>query len=524
MEWSFGDYVLSRDRAELLGPDGPIRIERQPLELLFLLAQNTDRVVTKDEIISVVWEGRIVSDATISTAVKQARKAVGDNGTEQSVVRTVHGRGFRFVASMHGSAQPASVREPEPPQEPSGAAQPPIGTAQASIAALRFRFLGSGRPGPEIAEAIPAELISALSRLRWLHVIARGSSFRFDPDAVVPEEIAQQLHVRYLLCGAVEAIGDTLTITVEILSAADGVLIWSNRYATTLSEIQHARHRIVSSVIAALELHVPRFEAEHARSLTPAQFDAWSHFHIGLRHMYRFNVIDNRVAAGHFRAALELDAEFARAHAGLSFTQWQGAFMQFGEDRKLLLHDATAAAQHALEIDPNEPFASFCMGRALWLEGDFEAGLGWLERALTINPNFAQCHYTRGLSMILGGATGEASAALDTAMALSPLDPLLYAMLSTKAISNIASENMDEACRLAVQAVHTPGAHFYISMIAAMALELNGDRDRAARYHDDALGKKPGANAGMFFQAFPFGNRELRSKLSGSLRRLGFSE
>ncbi len=520
MEWRFGDYILNSERAELTGSDGLVHVEKLPLDLLLLLAINADRVVSRDEIIEAVWGGRFVSEAVISTAIKQVRKAVGDSGARQAVIRTVHGRGFRFVAPLRTPVNDVPTAATSSDQiDPT-----PIGTDQASVAVLRFELLGKDQARPELTDGLPAELISSLSKLRWLHVTARGSSFRFDPARPDPEQVARELGVRYLLTGRIEPINDMLTISVELLSASNGALVWSERYATAVADIQMARQDIVASIISAFEIQVPQFESEHARRLSPTQLDAWSHYHLGLRHMYRYNEADNAIAAGHFRSAIELDREFSRAHSGLSFTYWQNAFMNFGEDRKLPLEKAVAAASRALEIDGQDPFASFNMGRARWLEGDVDAGIDWLDRALLVNPNYAQCHYTRGLSKVLTGRPDDALGAADKAMQLSPLDPLLYAMLSTKAIAHIANEDFAAASVWAEKAVRVPGAHFYISMVTAIALELGGDRASAERWRDEALARRPEITASMFFQAFPFKDAALKTTLTNALARLGFKQ
>lgn len=519
MEWRFGDYVLNSERAELTGPYGPVHIGKQPLDLLILLAGNAGRIVTRDEIADALWEGRFIGDAVISTAMKQARRAVGDSGARQAVIRTVHGRGFRFVAPMHtASGEPIEVGH-----EPGQANSAPVGTGQASVAVMRFQLVGSGPPRPELTDGLPAELISSLSKLRWLHVTARGSSFQFAPETVEPETISAKLGVRYLLTGRIEPIGDMLTITVELLSAASGTLVWSERYATTIGDIQLARQEIVSSIIAAFEIHVPQFESEHARRLSPGQLDAWSHYHLGLRHMYRYNQAENAVAAGHFRSAIQRDGEFARAHAGLSFTYWQKAFMHYGDDRKELLAMAAGAASRALEIDGHDPFASFNMGRLLWLEGDVEAAADWFDRTLAINPNYSQCHYTKGLSLVLRGVPEDALDATEKAIRLSPLDPLLYAMLSAKALSHVARDELEDAQALFERAVHVPGAHFYIAILAAIAHELSGDRSAAEVWRDRGLAQRPDFSIAMLFEAFPFRNETMKARLGGSMTRLGVS-
>ena len=515
MDWAFGEFVLSQDRAELVGPDGPVPIEKQPLELLFLLAGNADRVVTKDEICDVVWQGRIVSEATIATAVKLARRAVGDSGGRQAVIKTIHGRGFRFVAVLKPTVEPVVQAVLSAPEAE------PVGTAKPTIAVLRFLFIGGGAPGPAIADAIPAEIITSLSRLKWARIIARGSSFRFTPDAIEPVDIGRQLGARYLVTGAVESIGDMLTVTVELVLADSGEIIWSDRFATTLGDIQIARREIVASVLSAMEIELPRYEADAAQRLDSRQFDAWSHYHLGLRHVYRFNQADNVIAADYFAHALELDPDFCRAHAGQSLTYWQQAFMLFGDDREQSLSLAIDSAERALEIDGQDPFANFNMGRAAWLQGEALSGLPWFERALRVNPNYAQCYYSKGVNQLLSGQTHEARESAKQAMDLSPLDPLHYAMLSVTAMSHFSDENFETAAGIADRAASSPGSHFYVAWIAAIALELSGNREGAMRRLAQVRAGRSELSQAVFFKAFPFAEPGVRSMVAGAMSRLG---
>lgn len=525
MEWVFNGFVLNSDRAELIGPNGPVHVEKHPLDLLIFLARNADRVVTREEIISGVWNGQIVSDAAISTAIKQARKAVGDTGAAQEIIRTLHGRGFRFVAELTNTKAQMQPAQPENPAEPNPTRHPEqtIGQGRPSLAVLRFQQMGGEGSFLTIADALPAEIIASLSRVRWMHIISRGSSFRFDPVTFDPTDVGNLLGVRYLMSGTVEVIGEMLTISIEILSCANGTQIWSDRYAARIDEIQLARQNIVGSVIAALELVIPQIEAAESRRLEIHQFDAWSHFHLGLSHIYKFNQGDNLIAEQHFEAALALDPHFARAHSGLSFTNWQNAFMQFGEDRRQLVVEATNAASRALDIDATDPFANFNMGRARWLEGDIDGCQIWLDRALQVNPNFAQCHYNKGLILTLEGASPDAIEAVTTAQALSPLDPLLYGMHGARALSYIDQDDFEKACQFAERAMQSPGAHFYIALIAAVAFELKEDRATALKWRDFALTRRPDASLSMFLEAFPFRTQAMNKKVSGAFNRLGLA-
>lgn len=525
MVWQFGEFTLDPARAELSGAQGPIHVERNTLDVLIHLVENADRVVTRDELLDAVWDGRIVSDATISTAIKHARKAIGDSGAAQTFIRTIHGRGFRFVgdATTVAPAAPVKVETEARIQPATETPQDHVGAGRPSLAVLRFQSVDQGPQSRQIAEAFPAEMISNLSRIGWLHMIARGSSFQFDPATALPSDISQVLKVRYLATGMVEVVGEMLTISVEVLSAPDGALIWTERFASSLHDIQIRRREIVSAIISALELVIPEHEARMSRRLAAHEFDAWSHYHLGLTHLFRFNPGDNLIAGQHFDAAIGADPEFARAHAGQSFVHWQNAFMQFGDDRRAFLDQAIAAANRALEIDLVEPFAAFNLGRAHWLRGDLDAGVSWLERSLQINPNSAQSNYCRGLLRLLSGAPEDGRLMAEKALSLSPLDPMSYAMHATRAMSAVMIEDFDEARRCAEQAVNTPRAHFYITMIAAAVHELGGARLSAERYRDLALAQKPDANAELFFRAFPFQRPDDRERMTGAFRRLGLA-
>ncbi len=279
----------------------------------------------------------------------------------------------------------------------------------------------------------------------------------------------------------------------------------------------------VGDVVGALELHIPFTEAAIARTLAPDQIGAWSHFHMGLQHLYRFNKSDNSEAARHFNRALELEPEFARAHAGISFTHWQTAFMHYGDDRSALLDKAEATALRANDIDPHDPFANYNLARVHWLRGDVGGFSELLDRALTINPNFAQGSYAQALANGFLGQGEVARNHASQAMQLSPLDPLKYAMMSSYAMALIGDGAADEAAPLVEKACHLPGSHFYIDMIAAAAHQLAGNDAQARMRADRTRERQPGASRQMFFASFPFqAGSSARPMMDGAFEKLGF--
>jgi TolB-like protein len=517
--YRFGAFELDLPRAELRA-DGVVRpLERQVFALLALLVENRERLVSKDEIVEKVWDGRVVSDSAISSRIKSARQALGDDGQSQRYIRTIHGRGFRFVAEVKvpGIEAVATAAVEQAAVATELAARP-------SIAVLAFRWLGDpGGPYATLAGALPHDLIAELSRLRWLFVTARASSFRVpatdDADA---GEIGRLLGVTYLLSGTVELTGRQLTVTVQLVDTRDRGVVWADRFSSTIDDVHRIRADICARVLMALELEIPLREAGRARFTVTDNLDAWSAYHVGLQHMFRFNRRDNAAARAMFEIAAQRDPGFARAYAGLSFVHFQTAFMRHTDELATEIALARRFAERGLELDPIDPFVNFTMGRSFWLEGDLEASLPWFDRAITVNPNYAQGIYARAWTESLAGRGADGRTHADLAMRLSPLDPLHYAMLGTRAFAHMDLGEDAEAAAWAERAARSPGAHVLIAMIAAGAHGLNGEDALAARWAANVRERNPALGRDDFFRSFPMKSAPMRARLDAALSGLGF--
>lgn len=516
MAWQFGDYRLDPDRFELALDGEPVRAEPQVLALIIHLVLHRDRMVSKDEIARTVWRDRTVSDASISSRVRSARQALGDDGDRQEVIRTVHGKGFRFMAEVSETvaAQPAS---PPPPAGPDSAEQ-----SRPSIAVLPFRPLGATPDLQILAEAIPHDIIQALSRMRWLAVIARGSSFRFRKAETDLDLVGSALGAGYVLSGVIEIRNGAVVVVIELADAGRGEVIWGDRLTAPMDEIEGLRHRIIAHVVTAIDVHVPQNEMRLASLSGSDRLDAWKNFHLGLGELYRFTPEGNQRANAHFRNAVALDPRFARAHAGLSFTRFVDAFLHLGPDDREAITSARRHAERGLELDPLDPFTHYTMGRSFWLTGEPEVAAGWLKRAVDLNPNYAQGYYASAFTAMLTGNAAEVEAGLDTALTLSPLDPLLYGMHGVRALSLLQAGDTRAAARWADRAATTPGAHYLIAMIAAVANGLDGRHQQAVRWRQEARRRKPDACAAHFFAAFPIRDGSARPLISAELSRQGF--
>jgi len=515
MAWTFGDFQLDAERFQLSRSGQPVLLEPQVLSLLIHLVQNRDSMVTKDQLVAAVWGGDAVSDASISSRIRSARQAVGDDGTRQDVIRTVHGRGFRFVAEVMGKlpAQPLCQAVHEPTGHPTG---------RPSLAVLPFQPLDISPELVILGEALPHDIIQALSRLRWLAVIARGSSFRFRQAGVDIGRVATELAARYVLTGIIECRGLSVSVTFELTDTNSWEVLWADRLEAPLEGIEDLRARIVAHLLAALEIQIPFNEARIARLNAPEGLDAWANYHVGLSHLYRFTATDTALAHASFQRAVMADPNFARAHAGLSFTSFLDAFLRLGPDPVAAALAARRHAERSLELDPQDPFANFTMGRSFWLTDEPDIAANWLSRATTLNPNYAQAFYAAAFTSMLTGNSRATFTALDTSLHLSPLDPLLYGVHGVRAQMLIQQEDHQAAALWADRAATTPGAHYLIAMIALAANGLAGRQGQAARWRSEVRRLKPDANATDYFTAFPTRDTPSRILIEAELHRHGF--
>ncbi|MCB1354740.1 MAG: winged helix-turn-helix domain-containing protein [Rhodobacteraceae bacterium] len=525
MKYAFGSFELDVRRQTLSRGEIVLHVPHRVFATLYLLVANHDRDVTKDELLQKVWRGNVVGDDSLTAAVREARRLVGDDGRSQRMIRTLHGVGYRWVGEARllegGSraALPGLVLEDEAQE---GMAQIRR-TGRPSIAVLPFAVLTSVEECGLLGDAVAAELIGGLARLAWLKVIARGSSFRFHEPAPDPAAVARLLDVRYVLSGTIERNGSRLEISVELARTLDAVVIWSERFAGRIDDVHDIRAHILAAAIAALELRIPAEEARAALTMAVENLDAWAEFHIGLRHLYRYNLRDMDLAEARFEAALAREPGFARAHAGLSFIAFQRAFMHVTGNRERAIDEAAAHAARSLELDPLDPFGNYCMGRASWISGDLESASVWARRSFAAAPGYAHGHYLYAMMDLYSGGTEMARRESATSLSMSPIDPLSYGMLATHASALIGEGAFEAAVAWSEEAALRPEAHYLIDMIAAAANELAGRPGRAEFWARRIRRRRPDATGADFFESFQYRECLTQQNLSGAFCRLGFS-
>ena len=401
-------------------------------DLLVFLLQNRDRIVSKDEILDAVWDGRIVSEAALSSRINAARKAVGDTGNEQAVIRTFHKRGFRFIGEAieepegrpthvphtQGGATYKSPAVEEATYEANSEPLPEVG--KPSIAVLPFVNLSLEPEHEYFAYGLTEDVIRLLGRNRWLTVLSRHSARPAVVQGKNAPEIGASLGVRYLVEGGVRKSGEHVRITAELIRAEDGTQLWSDIYEINLSDIFDIQNAMANQIAAALEPEVGSVEREAAVRKDPQSLAAWECYQRGFWHLWGFTTPGFDEAETLFRRAIEIEPELARAHAALSYVHLQQAFYGDPSRRPTLLQTALAEGQKAVTLDERDCLCHCVVGRAHTLLRRYDEGIAAIEHTIELNPSFAQGYFALAFAMVWAGREEEAIALIEQAAELTP--------------------------------------------------------------------------------------------------------
>ncbi|HET7809418.1 MAG TPA: tetratricopeptide repeat protein [Steroidobacteraceae bacterium] len=372
-----------------------------------------------------------------------------------------------------------------------------------------------------IADAIAHDVIVRLAKLRSMFVIAQGTTFTLRDRGVGPEEAGRMLNVDYVVSGAVRRNGKRLSVNADLIETRTARIIWADAFDDAIGDALDVLDEIGNRIVASVAHEIEMLERNRAVLKAPNSLDAWEAHHRGLWHMYRFSRNDNERARQFFAQAVELDPTFARAYAGLSFAHFQNAFLGWKKPAPEI-ERAYEAAGKSLMVDDRDPAAHWAMGRALWLRGDQDQCITELERAVDLSPNFATAHYTLAF---VHSQSGDANAAIsfsDHSRQLSPFDPLLFAMLGTRALSLARLGQHDEAAEWAIKAAARPNAHQHIMAIAALTLGLAGRFDEAETYKAKIRERVSSYSMADFLAAFRY-SPEVATLFRNAGQRIGIT-
>jgi len=424
------------------------------------------------------------------------------------------------VIKSQASGKSARVAEKFAQDQSEGDQQIATGACRrASVAVMPFgdRTNLSGARGA--ADGLAYDVTTRLAKLRSLFVIAQGTAQTLYERNIGPEEAGRMLDVDYVVGGSWRSRGTRLTISVELIETRTARIVWADTFDQPLDDAFLVLDEIGNRIVASIASEIETVERNRAILKPPNSLDAWEAHHRGLWHMYRFNRSDNERARHFFSLALRLDPTFSRAYSGLSFTHWQNAFQAWGK-RNDEADLAFEAAGKGLMADDRDPAAHWAMGRALWLRGHQDQSAAELETALELSPNFALGHYALAFVRSQAGDARSAIECADLSQRLSPFDPLLFAMLGSRAMALLRLGRYDEAADWGVKAAGRPNAHAHIFAIATYSLALAG-RLEEARQHLTAIRKTlPLYSVEDFLNAMQF-EKDTAETLRKAAKRIG---
>jgi len=473
----FGDYRFRLDTGQLWSRGQEVRLTPKAAGVLTALVSNAGSPVSKGDLFAAVWPDVAVTDDALTTCIQELRRVLGDDAKHPKFIETRHRRGYRFIAELS--------RDPAPTPDSPPAAPPVV----SSIAVLPFVDMSASQDQEYLCDGLAEELINALTQVDGLRVASRTASFQFRGKGADVRAVGQQLNVETLLEGSVRKSGDRLRVTVQLIEVDSGHHRWSHRFDGRFADVFAMQDEIAESVATSLR----------GAAISPREKRALHHPHTGMaayelylrgrQHLPRMRHADLQTAAALFRQAIELDARYGPAHAGLA-TAHATLYEWFGANDADLAA-AERAGQRALELAPDLAEAHVARGCALALSRRYDDAAREFEEAIRLNPNlFDGYYYYARTSFARGDVAGSADLfrkAADVRQEDFQSAMLLAQSLRMLGRHDDASASRREGIRRAERVLALNPADGRALSLGALYLFEEGQAERAVEWSERAL-------------------------------------
>jgi adenylate cyclase len=531
----FGRYFLDVDRRELRCGGALVPLAPQVFDLLLHLLRCRDRVVTKDDLLDAVWGGRIVSESALTTRINAARRAIGDSGRTQQLIRTLPRKGFRFIGLVREAeklAAPVSAQSPHASQDRLA--------LRLSIVVLPFQNLSNAPDQEYFADGITDDLTSDLSRISGSFVIARNTAFTYKGKPIDAKQIGRELGVRYILEGSVRRTSDQVRVNAQLIDAESGAHLWADRFDTNRANLAEAQSEITGRLAWILNIELLRDASHRIEQENAVNPDARDLVMRGWAWWYRpASIANGQEALRAFERALEIDPRSTDARIGIArvlvgslANNWNSTSFQQDEVQRDLAR-AERLLFEAIESDSNQPMVYAIMGLLRRMQSRLTESRIALEKAITLDPNFEWANMQLGWTRLFLGGPGDASAQGEKSLRLSPRDPNISNTYQLLGWCQLVSNRVDAGIDLFIKARTANPRVWTTAYGLAGALALKGDLDLAKAMLAESLKLKPEVNSlAQWYAWLPWTSKTnapqfwaLQDKtLDEGLRRIGFPE
>jgi TolB-like protein len=511
LRYLFEDYVLDTDRRELRRGTHLVPLEPKVFDLLSYVVRNRERVVSRDDMIATVWDGRILSESTLTTCINGARCAIGDSGDEQRLIKTLPRKGIRFVGTVREEEAPPQARSRSDFSD------------KPSIAVLPFQQMGRDVELDCLTDGLTEDVITELSRVKGVWVIARNTMFTYKGKAIDLRTIAEELGVNYILEGSVRKAEDRLRVTAQLIEAETLHHVWATKFDRASSGIFELQDELAQCIVASVQTQLIVSEGKS-----------------GGRRAKRCSRVSNLLARANSRLypptaeglvelvllaeeVLTLDPNNGEAYRLLATGVWHQAYIGFipwdraAEERVMALAQRAVVAEHADE------YSHWVLALAHLMASQHDRAIVSLRRALDINPSCSLAYGTIGTVFAWGGLPDESIANNELALRINPSDPINSHRYFGLALAHYLGFRYAKALEYATLAVQLRPEWWLAQIIYSASLAQAGRALEAQIACAELLRLKPQMTIACL-NDLPFAKMTDRDHVADGLRKAGLPE
>jgi TolB-like protein/Flp pilus assembly protein TadD len=418
----FGPFLLLPDQRELLLGGVPVELGSRAFDLLLVLVRRPGQLLSKDRLIAEVWPGKVVEENNLQAQISALRKILARDVDGLRYLQTAPGRGYRFLASVEHVEPVDEITRTTAAPAGFGAPLPSPLPDRPSIAVLPFVNLSGDPEQDYFSDGITEDIITALSKIRWLFVTAQNSSFTYRGNSVDVRHVARELGVRYILKGSVRKAADRLRTTAQLIDGSLGNHIWADRYDGKLVDLFALQDEITKKVAAIIEPNLLQAESTRSQNRSAEDLESWDMIMRARSLLGRSNRSDSKSAIAILERAVDCYPEYGPAYSMLAGALAASSFLGW-DGMKPRTQEAFSLATRAVELDDTDPRAHIALGWVALTMRCTEEAAEEFQRAIDLNPNSATAHGSLGATLSLAGQCDQAIMHLEQALRMSPHDP-----------------------------------------------------------------------------------------------------